>query len=85
MKPAYVSFVHISEHMFSSLLLYFCVFFMWQDIFMVSVFLSLCLLPLEEVSSALSVLQSVCTYSVRPPRPSAGSSLRSLDLELVTV
>lgn len=52
---------------------------------MASVFLSPCLLLLEEVSSVLFVLQSVCTYSVRPPRPSSGSSLRSLHLELVIV
>lgn len=52
---------------------------------MASVFLSFCLLPPEEVSSILSLLQSVCTYSGRPPCPSPGSRLRSLDVGLLRV
>ena len=43
----------------------------------------LCLLTLEEVTSVSPVLQSVCTCSVRPVCPSAGSSLRSLGSELL--
>lgn len=85
MKLAYVSFVHISEQVFSSLPAVFLCFLYVAGQFPASVFLSLCLLPLEEVTSVLPVLRRVRTSSVRPPSPSAGSFLGSSDFEPVTL
>lgn len=75
LKPLMFLFVCISEHMFFYLLLCFCVFFMWQDVFMASVFLYLLFPEREAIWSYLG--PEVCRHILQ-----GLISLRALDFEL---